>query len=397
MSNFDKTKLSMNPRGAFVGSNAYKSFDIVTYNGHVYLAMCDSRGNFPTGNDSDNPYWMHIINTKAFFDGVRFKINKNKHLVLSYEDGSVEDIGRVVGDAGDKGEKGDTGDVGNGITSVDLNDNYTLTINFTDNTSFTTTPIRGEKGTSFTYKQEWSPDKEYKQNDVVTWLGSSYIAKVDVPPKFNNPEYQTGHWAILAARGGDGANGKDGRNGQNGRNGRSFNWRGDYDAKTQYYEYDCVRFDGKSYCLFGAVMPGISPYDNKQWGIIAESGADGRSFKWRGEWVNGKEYFVDDVVSYNGSSYICVKKNRDWSPLSKAFELMSSCGSKGETGDVGQKGESGQGFTWRGEFDADESYRYYDVARDATNGNLYICISKQPYNSDVIPSKSDEWELFLGR
>lgn len=46
--------------------------------------------------------------------------------------------------SGLKGEKGDTG---NGISSVELNDDYTLTINYTDGTSYTTDEsIRGDTG-----------------------------------------------------------------------------------------------------------------------------------------------------------------------------------------------------------------------------------------------------------
>ena len=41
------------------------------------------------------------------------------------------------------GEKGDTG---NGIKSTTMNNDYTLTIKFTDGTSYTTPSIRGEKG-----------------------------------------------------------------------------------------------------------------------------------------------------------------------------------------------------------------------------------------------------------
>ena len=41
------------------------------------------------------------------------------------------------------GQKGDTG---NGIKSTTMNNDYTLTIKFTDGTSYTTPSIRGEKG-----------------------------------------------------------------------------------------------------------------------------------------------------------------------------------------------------------------------------------------------------------
>lgn len=50
------------------------------------------------------------------------------------------------GDKGDKGDKGNKGDAGNGIRSTALNPDYTLTVTFTDGTSYTTPSIRGEKG-----------------------------------------------------------------------------------------------------------------------------------------------------------------------------------------------------------------------------------------------------------
>ena len=47
---------------------------------------------------------------------------------------------------GDKGDTGETGETGNGIASTVLNPDYTLTITFTDGTSYTTPSIRGAKG-----------------------------------------------------------------------------------------------------------------------------------------------------------------------------------------------------------------------------------------------------------
>lgn len=44
------------------------------------------------------------------------------------------------------GERGPAGPAGNGIASVVLNANYTLTINYTNGTSYTTTSIRGQEG-----------------------------------------------------------------------------------------------------------------------------------------------------------------------------------------------------------------------------------------------------------
>ena len=56
----------------------------------------------------------------------------------------TQDVWRYIGDlSGSQGIKGETG---NGIASVVLNNDYTLTITYTDGTSTTTTSIRGAKG-----------------------------------------------------------------------------------------------------------------------------------------------------------------------------------------------------------------------------------------------------------
>lgn len=74
------------------------------------------------------------------------------------------------------GQKGDTG---NGIKSTVMNDDYTLTIEFTDGTSYTTPSIRGEKG-------------------------------------------ETGSKGAKGDKGDTGASGKDGANGSNGVDGKSI-------------------------------------------------------------------------------------------------------------------------------------------------------------------------------
>lgn len=59
---------------------------------------------------------------------------------ISYTDGTSTNF-EVT-----NGEKGDTGDTGNGIASTILNADYTLTITYTDGTTYTTSSIRGAKG-----------------------------------------------------------------------------------------------------------------------------------------------------------------------------------------------------------------------------------------------------------
>ncbi len=60
-------------------------------------------------------------------------------------------------------------------------------------------------------------------------------------------------------------------------------------------------------------------------------------FKWKGTYAGGTAYTIDDVVSYNGSSYICIQASTGNLPTDTAyFEQMSSAGTNGTNGtDVG--------------------------------------------------------------
>jgi hypothetical protein len=60
-------------------------------------------------------------------------------------------------------------------------------------------------------------------------------------------------------------------------------------------------------------------------------------FKWKGTYAGGTAYTIDDVVSYNGSSYICIQASTGNLPTDTTyFEQMSSAGTNGTDGtDVG--------------------------------------------------------------
>lgn len=92
------------------------------------------------------------------------------------------------------GQKGDTG---NGIKSTVMNDDYTLTIEFTDGTSYTTPSIRGEKG------ETGSKGAKGDKGDT----GAQGIQGIQ---------------GEKGDKGDTGASGKDGANGSNGVNGKSI-------------------------------------------------------------------------------------------------------------------------------------------------------------------------------
>jgi len=75
-------------------------------------------------------------------------LNADYTLTITFTDGTTYTTPSIRGERGAKGDTGATGETGNGIESSELNDDYTLTLDFTDGTSYTTPSIRGAQGTT---------------------------------------------------------------------------------------------------------------------------------------------------------------------------------------------------------------------------------------------------------
>lgn len=73
-------------------------------------------------------------------------LNSDYTLTITFTNGTTYTTPSIRGAKGDKGDPGVKGDTGNGIASAILNSNYTLTLTFTDGTSYTTPSIRGAQG-----------------------------------------------------------------------------------------------------------------------------------------------------------------------------------------------------------------------------------------------------------
>jgi len=78
--------------------------------------------------------------------------------------------------------------------------------------------------------------------------------------------------------------------------------------------------------------------------IRGSDGAKGdKGINWRGEWDSEKTYFIDDAVSWDGSSHICVKKNKGQNPsLEEEWDFLAQRGANGASikGDRGADGVS---------------------------------------------------------
>jgi hypothetical protein len=215
------------------------------------------------------------------------------------------------------------------------------------------------KGTATVYPPAATPD-----------VGDMWIVADPVPAGFpagTNPGeglvWDGTSWvnvgSIRGPAGKDGADGADGAPGQDGIDGVGFKYKGNYDADAEYELGDVVYWaagmgtfvliavDGKArraaptfpLPVYWAPMT----VDGKA-GADGAPGADGVGFTFRGEW-DGSAYAVNDVVTYQGTTYIMIAGFGDeditdttaWAPLA----VKGDKGDKGEDGAAAAAGEKG--------------------------------------------------------
>lgn len=148
--------------------------------------------------------------------------------------------------------------------------------------------------------------------------------------------------------------------------------KGVYGSGTAYEFFDCVTYNGSSYvCTASGGSPaGTLPTDTSKWALMAQkgntgakgdkgdtgdtgakgaTGAKGVSFAVKGAWASGTAYVNNaaqiDVVTYNGSSYACVKSHTSSSSIlptnATYWTLIAQKGATGATGKQGEKGDKG--------------------------------------------------------
>ncbi|MFL1672439.1 hypothetical protein [Paenibacillus dendritiformis] len=102
--------------------------------------------------------------------------------------------------------------------------------------------------------------------------------------------------------------------------------KGEYSATVTYLPNNVVTYNGSSYmCILES--KGNPPSNNKFWKLAASKGD---SINWRGDYDSSTSYKKDDAVSYLGSSYICIVDSTGKLPTETSYwNLMSAKGIDG--------------------------------------------------------------------
>ena len=140
-------------------------------------------------------------------------------------------------------------------------------------------------------------------------------------------------------RGYDGKRGPKGERGKKGYRGTSLIWKGPWDPTHPYDENDIVQYYGSTYIAIDNncnIIPGTNDTQwelfvagglNGQDGINGSNGSNGTSFIWKGPWSDITLYVINDVVEYNGTSYIAISENNNLPPPSISWNIMALKGS----------------------------------------------------------------------
>lgn len=89
----------------------------------------------------------------------------------------------------------------------------------------------------------------------------------------------------------------------------NFSFKGEYNHETQYYFQNMVTYNGSLY-ICKADAKGKTPTNTAYWEKISEKGEKGDiglGSVYKGEFNAGTPYVIGDAVDYNGSIYYCKK------------------------------------------------------------------------------------------
>ena len=156
----------------------------------------------------------------------------------------------------------------------------------------------------------------YAIGDVVTYDGQLWYRTHANGGTVGNTPSEGFIWALLAAKGADGADGADGANGDDGTNGTDFGiyYLGNYNASNGYSPNIAVvrGSDGQLYLAKSSGQLGDPVGNTAEWEVWIPKGADGddgtngTSLTARGAWTDSENYAINDIVNFEGSSYVCI-------------------------------------------------------------------------------------------
>jgi hypothetical protein len=380
-------------QGAFSNGTSYNPYDVVTYSGSTYEATVSIP---PGGGTPDqNPNWsLWAQDGQQGQQGVQGPQGQQGPTGATGPQGPQGSTGAQgpqgpTGQTGPQGPQGLQGEQGPG----------------------------GNNGQGFNFRGAFDNGTNYNSYDVVTYGGSTYDATVSVPAGGGTPD-QNPSWALMAELGAQGPQGPQGAQGDQGSTGQGFNFTGAFNDDTDYNPYDVVTYEGSTYTTTtpirgGGGSPGHphSPSNNPAWQLMAQLGDTGQTgaqgpqgpqgdqgpqgsqgpqgpggmgFNFRGPFDNTVNYNQNDVVSYQGSTYVAtvaIPAGGGTPDQNPAWSVMAQ---------QGGQGPGGAGFVFLGVWNSTTNYNPNNVV--FYNGSSYTTTMPIPAG-DASPDQNPSWQL----
>jgi len=216
----------------------------------------------------------------------------------------------------------------------------------------------------FVWQGDWSADRTYVADDVVSFGGKSYIC---IKNHTSSTDFQTDFtdaipkWDIVS----DGTS-----------------WQGDWEPETAYAPGDVVKYGsivyiaetGHTSATFAAPDYLGLEADLEKWTEFATS------FDWKGDWTVGTRFKINDLVRYGGYVYLC-----NTAHVSAATETL------GLEADQAKWTLFSDGLVYLGDWQTAVRYKVNDVVK--YGGNVFICTA--PHTSTGFVADEANWDVFI--
>jgi microcystin-dependent protein len=216
--------------------------------------------------------------------------------------------------------------------------------------------------------------EHYLKADAVSYEGVVYYCIQDTSDlaggQIINPKNDTTHWDVMVTSGATG-----------------INWRGEWADLTSYTTLDSVEYYGNAWICTATHTsstsnrpPELYYDDSSYWGLIA-----GRHTNYVGNYAQGTEYYLGDVVFYKGSSWRSkVHGHTDNSPPETPSDYFNNAWWDSFAATAGM---------WLGTYDSLKSYYEKEIVEH--NGSSWVCLLGVALHDPPSTSggTNDSWQL----
>jgi hypothetical protein len=121
---------------------------------------------------------------------------------------------------------------------------------------------------------------------------------------------------------------------------------------------------------------------------MAEFKLDRFKYTWKGNWSTTTAYLKDDVVQFNGSSYVCIVAHTSTTNFYTEFLKQDTVNNVPTPFWV----KMTDGYVWTGPWLPNTAYQLGDIVK--VNGNVYICVTNHTSGIALIPDDGN-WITYI--